>query len=40
MWIDDPYWLPLIFAGRRVNAEFVFNSEGNEILSKKIEIEG
>lgn len=30
MWWDDPYWLPLILKGKRVEGEFHFDSAGNK----------
>ena len=31
MWADDPYWLPKVLAGKNVQGEFNFNSEGGVI---------
>ncbi|HIH11777.1 TPA: 8-oxo-dGTP diphosphatase [Candidatus Woesearchaeota archaeon] len=31
MWKDDPYWLPLIFEGKKIKATFTFKKEGEEI---------
>ena len=28
MWADDKYWLPLILAGKKIEGEFHFNSDG------------
>lgn len=35
MWSDDPYWLPEVLAGKNVQGEFSFNSEG-EIISHSV----
>ena len=32
MWLDDPYWLPKVLAGKNVEGEFFFNNNGSEIL--------
>ncbi len=32
MWLDDPYWLPKVLAGKKVEGEFLFNNDGSEIL--------
>ena len=32
MWLDDPYWLPKVLAGKKVEGEFFFNNNGSEIL--------
>ena len=36
MWVDDKYWLPLVIGGDKINADFFFNNEGNEILKMNI----
>ncbi|MEX0931129.1 MAG: 8-oxo-dGTP diphosphatase [Candidatus Paceibacterota bacterium] len=36
MWIDDPYWLPLVLAGKRVKARFVLSSDGSALISKEV----
>jgi ADP-ribose pyrophosphatase YjhB (NUDIX family) len=36
MWVDDPHWLPLVLAGKKINASFLFNKTGDEILDKKV----
>jgi ADP-ribose pyrophosphatase YjhB (NUDIX family) len=35
MWPDDPFWLPLVLSGKKIQAEFTFG-ENNIILNKKI----
>ena len=37
MWIDDPHWLPLVLEGKKVNASFIFDNKGDEILDMKID---
>ena len=36
MWVDDSHWLPLVLAGKKIEAEFLFNAEGENILNYKI----
>jgi 8-oxo-dGTP pyrophosphatase MutT (NUDIX family) len=36
MWIDDPYWVPLVLAGKKIKAEFHFNNNGTQILDSVI----
>ncbi|MGE0793244.1 MAG: 8-oxo-dGTP diphosphatase [Candidatus Woesearchaeota archaeon] len=36
MWIDDKYWLPLVFEGKKLKASFVFSGEGDSIYSHEI----
>lgn len=31
MWIDDPYWLPKVIEGKKIEGEFHFVKEGSEI---------
>ena len=31
MWVDDPYWLPQVLDGKKIEAEFYFNKDGAEI---------
>ncbi len=35
MWPDDPHWLPLVLAGKKIKAEFLFG-EGDTILDFKV----
>ena len=30
MWADDKHWLPLVLAGKKIEGEFYFNSDGSE----------
>lgn len=36
MWIDDRHWLPLVLAGKKLKAEFLFDAKGETILEKTI----
>ncbi len=38
MWVDDKHWLPHLLNGNKLNADFLFNEDGNDILDMKIEI--
>ncbi len=40
MWVDDPYWLPLVLEGEMIEAEFLFENEGRSIASKTIRVVG
>ena len=31
MWVDDIHWLPLVLAGKKIEATFYFNEAGDEI---------
>jgi len=31
MWIDDSHWLPLVLSGKKIEAEFYFDSDGQAI---------
>ncbi len=33
MWVDDPHWVPLVLAGKTINAKFVFDERGGELLN-------
>jgi len=35
MWPDDPFWLPLILSGKKIQAEFTFG-DNDIVLDKKI----
>jgi 8-oxo-dGTP pyrophosphatase MutT (NUDIX family) len=35
MWPDDPFWLPLILSGKKLQAEFTFD-QNSQILNQKI----
>jgi 8-oxo-dGTP diphosphatase len=37
MWEDDRYWMPHLFDGERFAAEFVFDSEGDELREWTVE---
>ena len=38
MWVDDPYWMPIMLSGKDFRGEFYFNSDGSAILEKKLEV--
>lgn len=31
MWIDDAHWLPMVLKGKKIEAEFYFNEDGDKI---------
>jgi 8-oxo-dGTP diphosphatase len=33
MWIDDPHWLPLVLAGKKIKGRFLFEDEGGSLLN-------
>ncbi len=33
MWVDDPHWVPLVLAGKKIRAEFLFSPEGDVLQS-------
>lgn len=33
MWIDDPHWVPLVLAGKKIKGRFLFDDNGGEVLS-------
>ena len=37
MWVDDKHWLPEVLAGRKLEAEFVFNDDQSGFLSFSID---
>jgi len=37
MWVDDRHWLPLVLKGKKIEADFLFNKTGDEILEMKID---
>ncbi len=38
MWVDDKHWLPHVLAGKTLQGEFYFNSDGSSILKQQIKI--
>lgn len=38
MWVDDPYWMPLLLSGKNFSGEFYFNNDGSAILRKTLEV--
>lgn len=37
MWQDDAHWLPLVLAGKQIEAEFTFANDNETVLSWRIE---
>lgn len=35
MWVDDPFWVPLVIKGKQIKGEFVFG-DNNELLKKEV----
>ncbi len=33
MWADDPHWVPLVLAGKRVEGRFFFDESGDELIN-------
>jgi len=33
MWIDDPHWLPLVLAGKKIKGEFLFDHAGSTMIN-------
>jgi hypothetical protein len=33
MWVDDPHWVPLVLAGKKIKARFLFDDSGAELLN-------
>lgn len=33
MWVDDPHWVPLVLAGKKIKGRFLFSDDGKEILN-------
>lgn len=31
MWVDDPHWLPVVLAGKKIEGEFYFKGNGSKI---------
>ena|SRR3989338_1426757 len=38
MWIDDPYWLPKVLEGEKIQASFTFGKQGESIMDYNIKI--
>jgi 8-oxo-dGTP pyrophosphatase MutT (NUDIX family) len=36
MWIDDPYWLPGVLAGKKLKASFTFGNQGASVLNHTV----
>lgn len=33
MWVDDPHWVLLVLAGKKIKGRFLFTDDGKEILN-------
>jgi hypothetical protein len=33
MWVDDPYWLPLVLAGKKIKGTFLFEDKGGSMIN-------
>jgi 8-oxo-dGTP diphosphatase len=33
MWVDDPHWLPLVLAGKRIKGTFLFEDKGGSMIN-------
>jgi ADP-ribose pyrophosphatase YjhB (NUDIX family) len=33
MWIDDSHWVPLVLAGKKIKGRFLFDDNGDDVLS-------
>jgi ADP-ribose pyrophosphatase YjhB (NUDIX family) len=33
MWVDDPHWVPLVLAGKKIKGRFFFDDSGKDILN-------
>ena len=33
MWVDDPHWLPLVLAGKKVKGRFLFEDKGGAMIN-------
>jgi mutator protein MutT len=36
MWVDDPHWMPLVLAGKKIKGRFLFTDDGKEILNSAV----
>lgn len=36
MWVDDPHWIPLVLAGKKVKGKFAFSGNGESIARVKV----
>lgn len=36
MWVDDPFWLPKILSGIKIEAQFVFTKDGARIVEQTV----
>jgi 8-oxo-dGTP diphosphatase/2-hydroxy-dATP diphosphatase len=33
MWVDDPHWLPLVLAGKKIKGKFLFEDKGGSLIN-------
>ena len=33
MWVDDPHWLPLVLAGKKIKGKFLFEDKGGSMIN-------
>ena len=33
MWVDDPHWLPMVLAGKKVKGKFLFEDKGGAMIN-------
>ncbi len=38
MWNDDPYWLPLVLDGKKVEGTFTFGHDNSSVIEQRVEI--
>lgn len=36
MWIDDPHWLPLVLAGKKIEGKFLFDMSGGAMIGRDV----
>lgn len=40
MWEDDPYWLPRVLAGKRIDGYFWFEKDWKKLIKHKVKVKG
>jgi 8-oxo-dGTP diphosphatase len=33
MWVDDPHWLPIVLAGKKIKGKFLFEDKGGALIN-------
>ncbi len=33
MWVDDPHWLPMVLAGKKIKGKFLFEDKGGAMIN-------